>query len=275
MLVAIGEDGHQRYASAAQRNEHAYCPVCKEALILKAGRIVTRHFAHHPDSFCTYGQGESPAHMLMKESLHRWLTQWGADVELEVPVSDPERRADLVVTTAKANRFAIECQASPISVDEWDDRNSDYATHDMPVTWVWASTRINNRAGRDDEARFPAEMRHAIDLHQYDLLNIFDVIEPRLVQMFTHEANEREAHENEHGFKVNAYTPKSLRIIESTYETLPDPQIPALIPHRLTFRPTPLADGLTTIDLDWEQLDRVSDVAAEIIDVFGKAGRAA
>ena len=273
MLVAIGNDGFQRFASATRRDDPAYCPVCKEQVVLKAGRIVVNHFAHHPDSHCTWGKGESVAHMMMKERIHRWLAEWGVTAELEVPLVDDERRADVLVTTPKGNQFVIECQASPISIDEWDARNSDYAILDMPVLWVWASTRINDRAGRDDEVRLPAEMRHVIDIHPYGVIHVFDTIDPCVYQLYTSEAPEREPsdRDDDRPFKVGRYTPKSLRVIKSKWAVLPNPvdiSHSSREPWRLIFQPEPMSDGLTTIDIEWEPMENVTPEATALIDAF-------
>lgn len=155
MLVAIAAEGFRRTARIVTREDGPFeCPECSSEVILKAGRIIVPHFAHRAQAACTWGEGESERHMLMKHYLQIWFPK----VELEVRLGEM-RRADAVITTAKGNRFVIECQASPISVAEWVERNSDYNDIGLPVAWLWDLSRFNLTRGKDKECAVPAEIR--------------------------------------------------------------------------------------------------------------------
>lgn len=157
MLVAHGRDGSV-LASDAGRGECHACPECGDEVVLKSGRLVTAHFAHSPGAACAYGSGESEVHRAMKTALLGYF----AGVELEVSLV-PGRRADAVVTASDGAKFVVECQASSISIDEWEARTADYNRAGYAVWWLWHRDRLSDVGGYADERRFPAEMLHAAD----------------------------------------------------------------------------------------------------------------
>lgn len=120
--------------------------------MVKQGQIVTDHFAHIPEANCTYGEGETYQHMYMKHQ----LTRWWPGVKLEVPGVVPNRRADAVLPLG-SGVSVIECQASPISVDEWEGRTADYETAGVPLLWLWYFTLITEHHP-PKEWRFRAAM---------------------------------------------------------------------------------------------------------------------
>lgn len=150
MFVALDDQGLRVHAWDAGRDQRCVCPECQAAVVLKRGRIVVPHFAHHAGVGCAYGTGESERHHEMKWQIGSMFA--GQPVRYEVPFA-PERRADLVVGAC-----VIECQCSPLSVDEWESRTVSYNTAGFSVLWIWDEDRLHTIDG--EEYRIPAEIRH-------------------------------------------------------------------------------------------------------------------
>jgi hypothetical protein len=150
MFVALDPNENRIGAWEADRGPFA-CPACRGSVVLKRGAIVAAHFAHRPDAVCAVATGESERHHAMKWRMASLLGF--DDVRFEVAFA-PERRADLVM-----DRCVIECQASPISVVEWEARTRFYNERKHYVLWVWDESRL----GQENdwlEQRIPAEIRH-------------------------------------------------------------------------------------------------------------------
>lgn len=167
MLIAIDPDGRRMPANRVGRDTRMVCPECGDSVVRKMGRKVVPHFAHRPGSDCAIAQGETIQHLQMKSACERWFTWPGAHVELEVPVlgHGTDRRADAVVSTPdRRTRFAVECQASPISRDDLLNRTIDLNNAGLSVMWIFHHTRLlgtkewDAAATGNCEARIPAEI---------------------------------------------------------------------------------------------------------------------
>lgn len=138
MLIAISSLFHRRVcADDIDRTHPCTCPECDASLVYKRGRIVTAHFAHHSRSGCSLSEGESIRHLQMKAQMKKLLAPV-TRVELEWSCA-PGRRADIFLPDMD---LVVECQASPISLDEWESRMTDYAQIGLDVVWVWDICRL-------------------------------------------------------------------------------------------------------------------------------------
>jgi len=61
MLCAIrASDGKEVVAGNEVKPLGGFsCPSCKEAMVLRSGKLRKAHFAHHPPVTCRYGEGET------------------------------------------------------------------------------------------------------------------------------------------------------------------------------------------------------------------------
>ncbi len=129
------------------------CPLCKGEMIIRHGTRVIRHFAHR--TLCPYAgwtAPETPEHLAAKETLYAWLRQdpfWGAgEVELEVPIPEIRRVADILVTLPDRSRVVHECQTSRITPEDFRRRSSAYLGMGIAVFWwfkrsyLWMSRNI-------------------------------------------------------------------------------------------------------------------------------------
>lgn len=172
MLKALDSNQQIVHAWEAHKGEKYFCPECELPTILKAGTQKVSHFAHKQKESCFYGAGETQEHLRMKTAIANLLKDQ-FDVQVEQQLI-PNRRADVVIKKElpEENRtliVAIECQHSPISIEEFEERNLDYSKYGIPVLWVWSSKRLGFRFfeeiesainnGIDFEKRIPVEIR--------------------------------------------------------------------------------------------------------------------
>ncbi len=134
MLIARDANGARWQGRYAERGFDYFCPGCGLEVTLKKGVQVIHHFAHRPGASCDFATGETVRHMEMKETIADGL---GDCAELEVPVLG-RRRADVLVTD-DGQRVVVECQHSPLSVEELERREFDY-NQIGPMVWVLDST---------------------------------------------------------------------------------------------------------------------------------------
>jgi hypothetical protein len=167
MLQALDQEAHAILAPAAERGTGYCCPACRNAVMLKRGAIVSPHFAHYPRSVCPLAGGESVRHRAMKLRIGELFAH--AAPRYEVPIA-PYRRADVLLY----GRIVVECQASPLRIEEWEQRTRDYNQRGYAVLWVWDGARLG-RPVRDGSAeqRVPAEVRRC-HRHAYGRVYVLD-----------------------------------------------------------------------------------------------------
>lgn len=208
MLIAATSTGDRIYAGDAQRTDSCQCPECARPVILKAGQVKIAHFAHVPGSVCRYGEGESVRHREMKVQIVNLFSRFDPQLEVRFGI---DRRADVV-----ARDVVIECQASAISVEEWNERTRFYNRAGFAVLWVWDEGRIGGCEPRPDgkpthERRIPAEIRKA---HQFTYGRVYVLDQfGDLWSCHLHDADTRysEWYDEWGEYHDSAYQPKTLR----------------------------------------------------------------
>ena len=113
------------------------CPECQEEVILKKGYVNSHHFAHYPESSCTYGTGESEYHRQTKYEIYEALRLHGNGVShLKVERHLGDVRPDVSFCWQGKYEVAIELQISPISPDEIIRRTCSYTAKRIWVLWI-------------------------------------------------------------------------------------------------------------------------------------------
>jgi competence CoiA-like predicted nuclease len=136
MFTAKKSDGKRIDVSNAidNPNEKYYCEACNRELIIKNGSVRIEHFAHKTK--CLY------------DYLDNDMSEWHREWQLRFPAGNREivlklnedsdlikhkvRRADIL-----CYGYAIEFQNSPISWDEFDERNGFYNRLGYKVVWIF------------------------------------------------------------------------------------------------------------------------------------------
>lgn len=129
MFFALNSDGRRIYAGAVEKsNEQQYfCPVCRQPVILRKGAINASHFAH-TGSQCP-------------DSWHYDMSAWHKEMQEQFPEETREVVMSFDGETHRADVLkdgvVIEFQHSPISADEFCDRNEFYTKLGYKVVWVF------------------------------------------------------------------------------------------------------------------------------------------
>lgn len=218
MLIAISSVTKSRVeARAVDRSHPCECPECREHLVYKHGRIVRCHFAHKARTNCTLSEGETIRHLQMKEQMSKWFSERFLFSEMEVNLV-PGRRADIVLPS---RNIVVECQHSPIAIDEWACRTADYEKHGYAVMWVWDIQRLFGKQQYefpDDcecsdsfeiekEYRIPAEIRYA-DRSRHQIFALSRSGSLKICVLL--DAYERDGYED-----FDGYTPETLKRIDT------------------------------------------------------------
>lgn len=127
MFFANDKNGNRTEIFDVVYGDEYFCPICNQSLIVKSGLINTPHFAHKQ------GGCSDTWHYEMSE-WHRKMQGYFPKECREVVVSDKHQthRADV-----KINDVVIEFQYSPISADEFKDRNDFFGRLGYRVAWVF------------------------------------------------------------------------------------------------------------------------------------------
>lgn len=130
MLRAIDEQGNFVNASDADRNGLYYCPTCHQPLKVKAksSKCIRTHFAHKPEHPCTDSWEYD-----MSEWHYSWQEKFPEECREVVLEKDGiKHRADILI-----NNTVIEFQHSPISSEDFQERNRFYLGCEKKLIWIF------------------------------------------------------------------------------------------------------------------------------------------
>lgn len=129
MLVALDKNGKRTSSRSASKEQMYFCPICAEQMVFKKGDYKIPHFAHI-NSSCT-------------DSWSSDISEWHLSWQELFPEECREvvkthngimHRADVLIEEKKQ---VIEFQHSPLSFEEFDDRNSFYTSLGYKVVWIF------------------------------------------------------------------------------------------------------------------------------------------
>lgn len=127
MYKAKNKDGCYVYIENAEKGQEYFCPLCGAPMIVKDGVQNAKHFAHKAGE-CT-------------DTWHYDMSEWHLRMQSYFPLESREvvvksgnktHRADVLI-----DKTVIEFQHSPISVDEYMDRNRFFGSLGYSVAWVF------------------------------------------------------------------------------------------------------------------------------------------
>lgn len=112
-----------------------YCLVCRDEVILKAGRNTKAHFAHANPIACKFAEGESDEHRACKQDIYESLLRSPnvKSAALERPIGN--NRPD-VSAYINGVPVAIEVQISSLSLETIQQRTLEYARNGVYVLWL-------------------------------------------------------------------------------------------------------------------------------------------
>lgn len=133
MIWALDEQGKHVFADHGFVKTPYFCPICGEKLVLKKGEVRIPHFAHPPHSSCS-----DSWHYDMSDWHREWQERFPRESQEVVMTANGEKhRADVFV-----KNIVIEFQHSPLSCDEFEERNAFYIGLGYKVIWLFDLTEI-------------------------------------------------------------------------------------------------------------------------------------
>jgi competence protein CoiA len=122
--------------------DEVVCQLCNQAMRIKDGPVVRAHFAHimqctnteyqaHPESY----HHDLGKHWIAEQLRGELWKYTNATIELEVPIPEIKRVADILVTFPNGWRIAHECQLADLGLEELQQRTEDYNRAGIDVFW--------------------------------------------------------------------------------------------------------------------------------------------
>ena len=170
----------RKYSKAGE----LYCPVCRQAVIFRAGDHKIWHFAHSPGaSECSISKDpdyrpETQEHQVAKALIYSWLTDKleSCEVGMEEHVPATNQFADVLLRTPRGT-IAFELQYSPLTGEEWRRRSALY--NSARIVDIWLLIGRNYRSpimqNEDSEATVPVSGLAKAILRERGLVNFLDV----------------------------------------------------------------------------------------------------
>lgn len=129
MQFANDENGLRTFIGEAQESSQYYCPYCDAPMTQRRGQINIPHFAHSKGCLCSDSW--------KYEEMSDWHLSWQQFYPLdnqEVPVINAlgRHRADVLI-----NDTVVEFQHSPMSTEEFKERNDFYTACGYRVVWLF------------------------------------------------------------------------------------------------------------------------------------------
>lgn len=126
MEFALNHNNERVHATDANKQDEYFCPLCREKVVLRSGDYNADHFAHRSSCKDTWNYDMSEWHF-------EWQQQFPkGNQEVVVELDGVKHRADVM-----ACGYVIEFQHSPITADEFNERNQFYLNYGKKVIWVF------------------------------------------------------------------------------------------------------------------------------------------
>ena len=133
MFFANNVYGMRTYIDDADAKQTYFCPVCKEPMLQKRGKIMSHHFAHKAKGACDpwYSGKMSAWHKKMQNFFPRQCQ------EVIVRDKDGEYHIADVVFKKDSIFYVVEFQHSAISCDEFVARSNFYMRQGYRMIWIF------------------------------------------------------------------------------------------------------------------------------------------
>lgn len=157
-LVALDSDGRRIDITQVANPREALvagltCPLCGGEMIVVAGLVRMPHFRHKTECTSDYARHpESFEHLrtkaLVAEMMGTWFGEFStARPQLEMPIEEARRIADVLFVFPNGWRVACEVQLASITNEQLQQRTDDYLRAGVDVCWFLgkAADSITNR----------------------------------------------------------------------------------------------------------------------------------
>ena len=129
MEFALNHNSERIHATDANKQDEYICPLCRKKVVLRKGEVNVDHFAHQSKCDDTW-----------KYDMSAWHSEWQQQFpkrnqEVVIEFESEKHRADVM-----ACGYVIEFQHSPITADEFNERNNFYLNYGKKVIWIFDFT---------------------------------------------------------------------------------------------------------------------------------------
>lgn len=139
MRFALDSENRRIHATAANKTQEYFCPICHGRVTPRQGEINVWHFAHQ--SSCTDVWSYD-----MSEWHRSWQERFPEEQrEVVVKHNGKSHRADILI-----GNYVIEFQHSKISAGEFEERNAFYTSAGNKVIWVFDEVEARQTERIDD-----------------------------------------------------------------------------------------------------------------------------
>lgn len=129
-----------------RQRESFVCPACKSEVIIKAGNVITPHFAHVAEVQCPEREGgEGEYHYQGKLLLYEWFKRQQINVLLEHYLPDIQQRPDLLIEV-RDRQIAIEFQCAKVDPQTIYQRNIGYRRANIIPIWILGANLFKRKS---------------------------------------------------------------------------------------------------------------------------------
>lgn len=115
------------------------CPSCEQKMIFVNATLKIKHFRHERTECIYKTEPDSKTHMNMKKEISEILKENGR-ITLEKKIGS--NITDIAIETPTNQKIAVECQASPITFNEFMTRTKNLNKEGWSVLWIFHIKKI-------------------------------------------------------------------------------------------------------------------------------------
>lgn len=164
MQFAVNEKNERIHISDTSENEKYFCPSCGYPVIQRHGQVNIEHFAHAKGYLCN----DNWHYEEMSEWHRNFQNRYPSECQEYVMTSGMDKhRADVFI-----NDTVIEFQHSPISAEEFQERNEFYTGLGYRVVWLFDAREAFDKTLFADESnpdlyhwKYAPKTLKGLDLH--------------------------------------------------------------------------------------------------------------
>lgn len=202
-LYAFDSTNHLVNSQTASKKVDYFCPECKRVVRLRGGIHRQNHFYHLEVTPGCRQSGKSLEHLQTQLYILNALPK--DEVQLEYHFPQIQRIADAVWS---AQKIIFEVQCSPISLEEIQLRNRDYAKEGYTVVWIMHDKRFNQR-------RVTAAENYLYPFASY-FTNISEIGEGFIYDQYSH--IEKGIRKNLKPLKIDLTQPRKRKAVVGPFE---------------------------------------------------------
>ena len=173
MYFALDKDKNRVFINDVDSKSEYFCQLCGNRVILKRGSIKAHHFAHQMHTACDGWTHE----------MSEWHLDWQSMFPIECREVVLEKDGKKHIADVLVGNTVFEFQHSPLSPEEFDDRNDFYTSLGYKLIWIFdlneeaKNGRIKEHDKKENVLRwkYPKRTFTNFDLRRKDVHLFFEM----------------------------------------------------------------------------------------------------